>query len=191
MTPPMPPESRAGVVVAHADDRMRRMLRRALEEAGHAVVEAPRYDDALRRLCAADGPAVVVAGNVSVDYIAEADFFRRVAADPALAGRHRFVLLATIPDYLPPSLDATLRTLGVPILAAPLHLHELYAAVAVVAGRACATRGGPHIPGARRAPMERAAAGSAGAPRPCFRPRAQRGAARALEDGRTRRAAVE
>lgn len=124
----------AGALVAHQYGPMRRMLRMALEEAGYAVAEASSYDDALRHLRAA-GPTVVVAGNAAADYRAEEAFFRQVAADPALAARHHFVLLTTIAEWLPPALDATLRAQGVRVLRMPFRLYELVAAVEAAAGR--------------------------------------------------------
>lgn len=127
----------AEALVAHRYGPARRMLRMALADAGYAVAEAPSYDDALLYLHAAACPTVVVAGNLSADFGAEADFFGRVAADPALDGRHRFVLFTTIAEWLPPTLDATLRSLGVRVVPMPSHLPALLAAVDLAAGRAC------------------------------------------------------
>jgi hypothetical protein len=99
------------------------------------VSEVSTYTAVLRHVRAAAGPVVVVAGNWATDYHAEMEFIRHIAADVALARRHRYVLLCTIPEWLPDGLDSTLRGLAVPLLRMPTHLPELLDTVAMAAGR--------------------------------------------------------
>jgi len=134
----MPQERISDVVVMHADAPLRVILRLVLAEDGYAVVEAPSYAAALRHLYAASGPMVVVAGNWEPDYRAEMEFFGHVASDPMLP-RHRFVLLSTIPEWMPPELEAMLRRLEVPVLRMPAQMRDLLAAVASVGGQRRAT----------------------------------------------------
>jgi DNA-binding NtrC family response regulator len=131
----MPRNTLSDVLIVHAHDQMRQLLHLALSEAGYHVVAAASYDAVLHHLRTASKPVVVVSGNWATDYEAEQEFFGQLAADATLARRHRYVLLCTIPEYLPDDLDALLCSLGVFMLAMPLRLHELLATVACVARR--------------------------------------------------------
>jgi hypothetical protein len=114
---------------------MRRMLRMVLTDAGYSVTEAVTYAAVLRALGTAAQPVVVVAGTWEASHQAEVEFFGQVAADAALVRRHRFVLLTTVPEFLPDALEATLRSLGVVTLEMPARASELLEAVALAAGR--------------------------------------------------------
>ena len=135
---PMPYASISDVVVMHSHPPMRLLLRMQLTTDGYSVTELPTYLAVLRHLRAAATPTVVVAGNFTYDFQAEADFFAQVAADATLARRHRFVLLSTIPEWQPTALDTTLRSLGVPVLKLPWDMRDLLTTVARVAGRTAA-----------------------------------------------------
>jgi hypothetical protein len=111
------------------------MLRLMLVDEGYAVSETPTYTAALRYLRTAAEPAVVVAGNSTADFDAEAEFFGHISADAALARQNRYVLLCTVSERLPADLQATLGRLGVPILCMPLQLTDLVEVVARLAGR--------------------------------------------------------
>lgn len=125
----------SAVVVVHALPPTRLLLRVVFTGEGYAVTEVPTYDAALRHLRACADPTVVVAGNFTYDYQEESAFFGHVAADAALARRHRFVLLSTIPEWLPLELDTMLFSLGVPIVKLPCGIGELLTTVGRVAGR--------------------------------------------------------
>jgi hypothetical protein len=58
-----------------------------------------------------------------------------VAADAALATRHRYVLVTALWDMLPPDYVALLRRLAVPVVPKPFNLEELLKAVAGAAAR--------------------------------------------------------
>jgi hypothetical protein len=122
------------VVVMHPSVPMRRLLHTQFAKAGFSVLDAPTYAAVLRVLRGAAAPAVVVAGNRKADFHAEQRFFRQIVADATLARRHRFVLFSPLPEWLPPSLDATLRGLDVPVLRLT-SLRELLDAVALAAGQ--------------------------------------------------------
>lgn len=123
------------VVVMHSNPPMRLLLRLLLTADGYTVTEVSTYRAVLRHLYAAASPTAVVVGNLTYDYAAERAFFAHVAADAVLARRHRFVLLSTLPDWQPVALDASLRSLGVPVLRLPCGMLDLLTAVATVAGR--------------------------------------------------------
>lgn len=131
----MPRTAIPDVLVMHAHGPMRMVLRLVLAQDYYTVAEAASYACVLRHLRTAISPTVVVAGNWTADYRAEADFFGQIARDVALSRRHHFVLLTTIPEWLPPQLDAMLRGLGVPVLKLPVEVPELLTAVALAAGR--------------------------------------------------------
>jgi hypothetical protein len=124
-----------GVLVMHAHRPLRLLLRIALTKEGYAVTEVPSYAALLRALHTATGPRVVVAGNWASASRAEEEFFGHIAADAALARRHRFQLLSTVPETHPAALHALLRGLGVVVVRVPFQLPELLATVAVAAGR--------------------------------------------------------
>ena len=128
-------EGISDVVVMHPHRPMRMLLHGELTRSGYTAAYAPSYTAVLRRLRRAADPVVVLVGNWQSDFHAEQGFFRRVAADPELARRHRFVLYCALPEWMPMALEATLRGLGVTVLPMPC-LAELRDAVAVAAGRA-------------------------------------------------------
>jgi hypothetical protein len=127
-------ESTSTVLVTHPHAPMRLLLRMTLVDDGYTVMETPNYSAVLRRLRRATDPMVVVTGNWQADFRAEQKFFGRIAADAALARRHRFVLFCTLPEWMPAELDAALRGLGVTVLRTP-SIAYLREAVAVAAGR--------------------------------------------------------
>jgi hypothetical protein len=142
MTPTTAQERVSDVLVVHASYPMRTMLRTMLADEGYAASATPNYPPVLRYLQTAAEPAVVVAGNSTADFQAEEEFFGHIAADATLARRNRFVLLCTVPERLPADLQATLNSLGVPILHMPSQLPELVKVAARVAERAPADGGG-------------------------------------------------
>jgi hypothetical protein len=128
-------ESISDVVVMHAQAPLRTLLRLMLAQQGYIIFEAKTYDAVLRHLRGTAEPIVVVAGNSTPDYRAEVAFFGHITADAALARRHRFVLLCTLPDRLPSDFQATVNSLGVLILPMPSRMFDLVEAVALAAGR--------------------------------------------------------
>jgi CheY-like chemotaxis protein len=129
----MPHTRISDVVVLYPDGSMRALLCMALEGAGYTVTEAPTYAAVLQLLHMAAGPRVVVVGNLTADTQTEEEFFGHLAADAALAQRHRYVLLSTVPEWHPMALDATLCRLGVAVVRVPFHLPDLLATLTKLA----------------------------------------------------------
>jgi hypothetical protein len=75
-------------------------------------------------------PVAVLLSNGAADHADVAALLRRVAASPHLR-RHRYVLLSTLHDRLPPPLLPLLDALAVPVLPKPFDLADLDAALAV------------------------------------------------------------
>jgi hypothetical protein len=122
------------VVVMHPHSPMRLLLRRKLAERGYCVTETSSYRAALRHLRETPDPMVVVAGNLQADFGVEQVFFGRIATDAALAARVRVVLFCALPEWMPGTLRARLRGLGVPVLRLP-SLAQLLISVDLAAGR--------------------------------------------------------
>jgi CheY-like chemotaxis protein len=116
------------LLVVDDDDNTRAMLRAVLEDQGHEVAEARDGQAALGVLRSSQQPSVVL-----VDYLMPqhtgVEFLREVAADPALASRHCFVVMtATRADqiHLP---DEVRRLLAFPVVFKPFELGHLLAVI--------------------------------------------------------------
>jgi CheY-like chemotaxis protein len=116
------------VLVVDDDDSTRAMLRAVLVDHGHEVSEARDGRAALGALRASQHPSVVL-----LDYLmpqhSGVEFLREVAADPALASRHRFVVMTAIgADQV--RLPDEVRTLPAsPVVFKPFELGQLFAAI--------------------------------------------------------------
>ncbi len=117
------------VVAVEAYPPLRAYLRLVLDGAGYRVTLPPTHDKALSYLRVCQHPVVAVIANTSPDNRHEATFFDTVLASGHLMTRHRYVLLTTTPEHLPPALHGHLAVLGAPILTKPVERTRLLAAV--------------------------------------------------------------
>ena len=124
----------AAILVVEDDAMMRQTLRAALEDAGHAVAEAPDGQRGLDLLCAAPAPLVVLLDHLMPVLDGEG-VLERVAAGGEELRRHAYVLMTGAADHLSPRLAVLVGELNVPVVAKPFSLDALLAAVAAAARR--------------------------------------------------------
>jgi two-component system, OmpR family, response regulator len=122
----------AHIVVVDDDPGIRTVLRRALEEQGHAVSEAGDGLTALERLHTSPWPLVVLL-DCKMPYLDGAGVLGTLAGDGALAQRHRYVLMTAGAQTLPLALGTLLVRLGVPLVQKPFDLEEVLDIVAHLA----------------------------------------------------------
>ena len=123
------------VLVAADDDLLGRLLVAALTDGGYRVVRVRDGNAALERLRIQAHPSVALLSFRWPPLNSRA-VLTAVAADPSLATRHAYVLLAARWDMLPPDYAALLARLGVPVVPKPFELEHLLGAVARAAQRA-------------------------------------------------------
>jgi two-component system chemotaxis response regulator CheY len=125
----------AHVLVAEDDEATRAMLRMALEEAGHTVVEARDGAAALDILRGRMRPLVVALDML----MTPVDGLRAVRGDARLATMHRYVAMTAVPlSHL--NLPADLSTLlVVPVVTKPFRLADFLAAVDEAASQLSST----------------------------------------------------
>jgi CheY-like chemotaxis protein len=124
----------AHVLVAEDDEATRAMLRMALEEAGHTVLEARDGAAALDVLRTRTRP-LVVALDMMMTPVDGLHVLRAVRGDARLATQHRYVAMTAVPLShlnLPPDLSTLL--VG-PVVAKPFRLADFLAAVDEAAGQ--------------------------------------------------------
>lgn len=111
----------AQVFLVDRDDHLRAVLRAALEGAGHTVTDVADDREAMRLLGRAAGPAVVF-----VDYTqlwpGGTRLAQAVVANPAVAGRHAYLLTTTDRLQLPPIFTDRATGLSVSVLLKPFAL---------------------------------------------------------------------
>ncbi len=117
------------VVVVEYDGLMQRYMHLVLHDAGYSVTTLPTFDATLSHLRTCIDPTVVVVANVTPDNRLEADFFATVTAEGQMLTRHRYVLLTTTPEHVPPTLQRQLAALHAPILKKPFTQDQLLAVV--------------------------------------------------------------
>src|SRR5260221_7232383 len=130
----------AHIFVVDDDPGIRTVLRRALEQQGHAVSEAGDGLTALERLRTSPWPLVVLL-DLTMPYLDGAGVLGTLAGDGALAQRHRYVLMTASAQTLPLALGTLLVRLGVPLVQKPFDLEMLLDIVADLA---------QEVPSARR-----------------------------------------
>jgi CheY-like chemotaxis protein len=124
----------AHIVVACDDDWIGHLLDRHLNRAGYGTVRVGNGRDLLERLHGESQPSIVLLslhGTLPHDRAV----LEVVAADPALATRHSYVLLTVHWDMLPADFRALLQRLTVPVVPMPFRIEEVLAAVAQAAAR--------------------------------------------------------
>jgi len=121
------------VLVLDEDDAVREALRLLLEDAGHCVLEAT---DTLAALAVLRSRAHFCVALFDVPPCAgrrDAEFFTRVAADPALATRHAYICMTTSVARLDLALRRQLAAYCVPVLAKPFDVDMLLRTLAQTA----------------------------------------------------------
>jgi CheY-like chemotaxis protein len=118
----------AHVLIAEDDEATRAMLRMALEEAGHTVVEARDGAAALDVLRGRTRP-LVVALDMMMTPVDGMHVLRAVRGDARLATTHRYVAMTAVPLShlnLPPDLS---NLLVCPVITKPFRLADFLSAV--------------------------------------------------------------
>jgi CheY-like chemotaxis protein len=126
------------IVVFERDALLRRSLRILLETKDYAVIEVATGDGALQALRKLADPGVLVVHH----RLPEMDALMmlvRIANDPALAARHRVVVIPSLGSRLHQPLPTALREVNVWIVPLPYELHTLHAVI----GRALRTQDEP------------------------------------------------
>jgi CheY-like chemotaxis protein len=118
----------AHVLLVGRDGDTRAVQRAALEGAGYSVIDVADVRVAVRLLASATSPLVVVAEYTNL-WSDGADFVEVVAADPALAGRHAYVLTTTDRLPLPPVIVDRMTGVALPVLLNPSDLAALVGCV--------------------------------------------------------------
>jgi CheY-like chemotaxis protein len=124
------------VLVVDDDPVSRALLRFVLEdEEGYSVHEAFHGGPAFTQLHASLEPLAVLLGLTMPAVDGEA-VLQAVAADPALAARHRYIMVTAAVERASTGPVAELRErLDVPLIAKPFDMGEVLAAVAKAAGQ--------------------------------------------------------
>ncbi len=118
------------ICLIESDEGMREALTSIFEDDGYTVYQCWPPQRALEYLRAMSDPVVAVISNQSPDHQLLVSFFEQVAADRALAVRHRYIALTTSPARLSPRVHALLESLHAPIIAKPFNVETLLAALA-------------------------------------------------------------
>jgi CheY-like chemotaxis protein len=124
----------AHVLVVDDDRYTRDALRLALEDAGHAVMEAADGESALAVLGATSDGLVVLLDQM-MPKMTGLDVLHAAARDVGLARRHAYVLLTASPHLGRAHLDALDGQLHVALVAKPFDLDVLLEAVEQAAQR--------------------------------------------------------
>jgi two-component system KDP operon response regulator KdpE len=118
----------AHVLIAEDDEATRAMLRMALEEAGHTVVEARDGAAALDILRGRTRP-LVVALDMMMTPVDGLHVLRAVRGDARLATQHRYVAMTAVPlSHLDLPADLSNLLVG-PVVTKPFRLADFLAAV--------------------------------------------------------------
>jgi CheY-like chemotaxis protein len=118
----------AHVLVVDDDEGIRESLRWALEDAGHAVSEAPDGVTAVELLRASPRPLVAVLDIVMPDGDGVA-VLHAVRDDPWLVGRHCYLVTTASPPHRFHLPDDVACLLALPVIHKPFDLDEFLAAV--------------------------------------------------------------
>ncbi len=120
------------VLVVDDEPGQREMLRLLLEDAGHAVAEASTGEAALELLRTTPERTVVLLDQ-RMPRLDGDQVLAAVAADPALATRHAYILVTASPHKLRAAPPVVLDGLRVPVVEKPFDVDALLAAVAEAA----------------------------------------------------------
>jgi CheY-like chemotaxis protein len=122
------------VLVVEDDVEIRATLRMALEDDGHAVLEARNGLDALAELRSHQGPMVVLL-DLLMPLLSGEDILKSAAVDTELANHHAFILLTAADQSFKPSFTAVLKQLQVPVMRKPFDLDDLFEVITKAARR--------------------------------------------------------
>lgn len=117
------------VVVFDADPAIRATICELFAEDGYSVRGAGTVEEALAQLAECADGSVVIFDNMLPHY-GNGEFFRTVAADPALVRRFCFVCVTTHPGLIAPDVFRLLVALRVPVLQKPFDIDLLEGSVA-------------------------------------------------------------
>lgn len=117
------------VLIADDEADLRETLRTLLESEGYTVGEAANGRQALNALRASAVPMVALIDMV-MPGLNGIQVIEAVAADPALAARHAYLLLTANHRPLPDAAAALLAQLGVTVVRKPFDIDALLADVA-------------------------------------------------------------
>lgn len=130
----MPIPAPTPVLVVDDDADTRQVLHALLEDTGYAVFLAPDGEPALQRL--REHPrGMVVLLDLNMPGVDGAAVLRAVAAEPALAARHAFVLLTANAHTFSLAFAQLLSHLAVPVVPKPFDIDQLLAVVDQAARR--------------------------------------------------------
>jgi two-component system chemotaxis response regulator CheY len=122
------------VLVVEDDVEIRATLRMALEDDGHAVLEARNGLDAMAELRSHKSPMVVLL-DLLLPLLSGEDILKSAAADTDLANRHAFILLTAADQSFRPTFTAVLKELQVPVVRKPFDLDNLFEVITQAARR--------------------------------------------------------
>ncbi len=111
------------ICIVDDDQPERDLLRLVLEDEGYSVSEASSGQAALALLRRTSHRYIVLL-DLRMPALSGADVLRMVAAEPALATRHVFILISAWPEDSP-ELTALLNRLSIPFVHKPFDLEEL------------------------------------------------------------------
>jgi CheY-like chemotaxis protein len=124
----------AHVLVVDDEPGQREMLRLLLEDAGYTVQEVAGGEAALTLLRKTSERFVVLLDQ-RMPGMGGDEVLRTIAAEPALASRHVYILLTASPRTLLEAPPDVLVGLAVPVVEKPFDMERLLAAVAQAASR--------------------------------------------------------
>lgn len=124
----------AHVLIVDDDVPTREVVRYVLEDMGHTVLEAGDGNTALDVMRASAMPLVVLL-DLNMPHSNGLEVLNAVAANEALAMRHRFVLVTASTGTRLRATDQVREALAVPFLLKPFEIDDLLAAVGTEAHR--------------------------------------------------------
>ena len=116
------------VLVIDDEEPIRDAVRMVLEEEGYAVLEAPDGRDGLKLLRTAERPLVVLL-DLMMPGMSGIRVLRAVAAEPAVAARHAYIIFSAASAFSAPTLNLYLPGKDLFDLPKPFSLDDLSAVV--------------------------------------------------------------
>lgn len=116
------------VLIVDDEEPIREAICLLLEDDGYVCVQAADGEQALQILRASTDRMVVLL-DLMMPRMSGRDVLNTLAADPALAERHAFIMLTAADKTLPLALVQTLQRLDIPIVGKPFEIDHLLAAV--------------------------------------------------------------
>lgn len=120
------------VLIAEDDRDTQEALRQALTDEGYTVSSAYDGQEALAAIRASAAPMaepMVVLLDLYMGQTGGDAVLRTVAADPALAARHRYIVVSAVPERSNDVPHDLLQRLGIPFIAKPFDLVALLEAI--------------------------------------------------------------